>query len=356
MVYLSTTVMGLEDIASKEIKKFGGEIKKTEKGKVLFAGDEDLIYKLNYASKGIFRVTLLLGMGQVENLNDIREIIKNSDFCIKRTFAVRSKRRGKHEFTSMDINAVVGEEILKKCPEARVNLDDPDVTFLTWLEGEDFFFTMDTTGESLHRRGYRVYQHPAPINPVLASLMLKFSGWNGESLVDPFCGSGTILIEAYHGYNMVPNKWRDFQFKNLPMYDEALWKEVMEKINGKEKGKSLHLVGIEKFKKHMRGCMKNLEHAAVKANCILGDAEKLHEYVRETKYIITNPPFGLRIGSKKKIFRLYENFARELEEHFSGAIFTLIIPYQKFEVYFDVLEKREIMYGDLHTKIYRFKI
>ncbi|AGB04770.1 putative N6-adenine-specific DNA methylase [Aciduliprofundum sp. MAR08-339] len=356
MIYLSTTVMGLEDIASKEIKKFGGEIKKAERGKVLFVGDEDLIYKLNYVSKGVFRITLLLGMGRIENLNDIREIIKNSDFCIKRTFAVRSKRKGKHEFTSMDINAVVGEEILKKCPEAKVNLDDPDVTFLTWLEDEDFFFTMDTTGESLHRRGYRVYQHPAPINPVLASLMLRFAGWSGERLVDPFCGSGTILIEAYHNYNGIPNKWRDFSFKKLPIYDEERWKEIKHSVDREMKNKKLNLIGVERFEKHVRGCIKNLEHSAVKANCILGDAEKLHEYVRGTEHIITNPPFGLRIGSKKKIFRLYENFARELEEHFSGAILTLIIPYKKFEVYFDVLEKREIMYGDLHTKIYRFKI
>lgn len=356
MLFLSTTVLGLEDLAAEEIEKFGGEIKEIRKGKVIYEGYEDLIYLLNYAAKRIFRVCILLAQGKISELKDVRKFVRGSEFCIGSTFAVRTTRKGEHNFTSMDVNAVVGEEILKKCPEAGVNLDNPDITFLAWVEDEDFILTMDTTGESLHRRGYRVYQHPAPINPVLASLMLRFAGWEWEKMVDPFCGSGTILIEAYHAYNRVPNKWRDFKFKNLPMYNEDVWKEIKEKMESKERKRSVSLVGIEKFKKHVKGCMKNLESADVKANCILGHAERLHEYVGDARYIITNPPFGLRIGSKKKIFGLYENFARELEEHFSGTIFTLIIPYPKFEAYFKVLEKREIMYGDLQTRIYRFKI
>ncbi len=356
MQYLATTVMGLEDLAAEEIEKFGGRIREIKKGKVIFSGSEELMYILNYASKCLFRITILLGNGEIDGLEDIRKVVRAADFCINKTFAVRSKRRGEHNFTSMDINAVVGEEILKKCHNAKVNLDEPDITFLCWLEDRDFLFTIDTSGETLHRRGYRVYQHPAPINPVLASLILRFAGWRGERIVDPFCGSGTILIEAYHNYNNVPNKWRDFHFYNLPFYNVEMWREAREKIDSKETRKYLELIGIEKFEKHIKGARKNALKANAPIRCIRGEAEFLHKYVTYAPHIITNPPFGLRIGSKKKIFKLYEDFAEELEEYFSGTIFTIIIPYPKFENYFEVLEKRDVMYGDLRTKIYKMRI
>ena len=356
MLFLSTTIRNLEDFAAKEIEEFGGRIVGMREGKIIFRGDSSLIYILNYAAKTIFRVTHLLFYGPVNNLDEIRRAVRETDFHIKSTFAVRTKRSGRHEFTSMDVNAVVGEEILRKCPDARVNLDSPQVMFLCWLEDEEFFFTMDTTGESLHRRGYRVYQHPAPINPVLASLMLKFAVWNGEKLVDPFCGSGTILIEAHHNYNHVPNRFRDFSFYNLPYFDEYAWNDIRERIDSMERNVPLELIGVEKFRKHVEGCKLNARNAEAQISCIQGDAKKLHLYVNSVPHIITNPPFGLRIGSKKKIFKLYEEFAAELEEHFSGTIFTVIIPYTKFEAYFKVLDKRDIMYGDLHTKIYRFRI
>ncbi len=356
MRFLSTTVMGLEDLAAREIEAFGGRVEEIMDGKIIFQGDEELIYKLNYGAKGIFRVTVLLALGGAHTLEDTKRITMDADFFFNGSFAVRTTRIGKHEFTSMDVNAAVGEAILKKCPHNRVNLDEPDITFLAWLVDSKFILTMDTTGESLHRRGYRKYQHPAPLNPVLASLMLDFAGWRGESLVDPFCGSGTLLIEAYHKINRVPNKFREFKFHNLPFHREDMWERIKRSMDSKVKSKEPVLLGVEKFRKHLKGARENALSSGAKFRCMLGEAEKLHNYVSRVEHIITNPPFGLRIGSKRKIFLLYERFAEELEENFSGSTFTLIIPYEKFESYFKVLEKREIMYGDLRTKIYRFKI
>ena len=128
------------------------------------------------------------------------------------------------------------------------------------------------------------------------------------------------------------------------------------KENRKIKKRELELIGVERFRKHVEGAKLNAKKAGVNIRCMVGYAENLHSYVNYAPHIITNPPFGLRIGSKKKIFRLYEEFARELEEYFSGSSLTLIMPYSKFEHYFKVVEKREILYGDLTTKLYRFKI
>ena len=356
MRFLATTVYGLEDLASQEIRSFGAKINSIFPGKVIFEGDDELIYLLNYSAKTIFRVVILLGMGEVENLEDIKKIVKEGDFQIRGTFGVESKRRGEHDFTSMDISATVGEIILKKSSSAKVYLDDPQTKILCWLDQNLFYYGIDTTGESLHRRGYRVYQHPAPINPVLASLMLRFSGWHGDILVDPFCGSGTILIEAYHNYNHMPNLFRDFRFRRLELYDEDRWKEIKMKENRKIKKRELELIGVERFRKHVEGAKLNAKKAGVNIRCMVGYAENLHSYVNYAPHIITNPPFGLRIGSKKKIFRLYEEFARELEEYFTGSELTIIMPSTKFEAYFHILEKREVLYGNLRVNAYRFWI
>ncbi len=355
MDFLATTVKGLEDMAAKEIERFGGRVEGIMDGKVVFKGHPEMIYCLNYGAKRIFRVTLLLSMGEAAGLEEMKRLTREAEFCVSGSFAVRSKRTGQHGFTSMDVNAAVGEAILNKCPEAKVNLDNPDTTFLVWVKDSRFILTMDTTGESLHRRGYRVYQHPAPINPVLASLLLDFSKWDGGSLIDPFCGSGTILIEAYHLKNRVPNIFREFDFSKLPFFQKDSWNDCVYRLNSGIRDGNLPLLGVEKFRKHLKGAFMNAHKAGARIRCVQGEAERMHEY-GDSDFVVTNPPFGLRIGSKKKIFSLYERFAEELEEHFSGSTFALIIPYEKFEAYFTVKEKREIMYGDLKTKIYRFKI
>lgn len=174
--------------------------------------------------------------------------------------------------------------------------------------------------------------------------------------MDPFCGSGTILIEAYHLRNRVPNLFRDFKFLELPIYDGEMWSEIREKYIAAIRNSPLELIGIERFRKHVEGCKMNAERAHVKILCIQGLAERMHKYVDYAPFIITNPPFGLRIGSKRKIFKLYEDFAKELEQHFSGSELTIIMPSTKFEAYFHILEKRNILYGNLHVNAYRFRI
>ena len=356
MEFLATTVQGFEDLAAGEIERLGGKIMKIFPGKVVFGGEEELIYTLNFCSKLIFRLVILFAMDEVQGLEDIRKIVRETGPVIRGTFGVETKRKGEHDFTSMDISAVVGEELLKKSPEAKVYLDAPQHKILCWLDENLFFCGLDTTGESLHRRGYRVYQHPAPINPVLAALLVKWSSWNTRRLVDPFCGSGTILIEAYHLRNRVPNLFRDFKFLELPIYDGEMWSEIREKCIAAMRNTAVDLIGIERFRKHVEGCKMNAKSARAKILCIQGLAERMHNYVDYAPQIITNPPFGLRIGSKKKIFRLYEDFAEELEEYFSGSELTIIMPFTKFEAYFHILEKRNILYGNLHVNAYRFRV
>ncbi len=355
MLYLSTTIRGIEDIAAREIEKLGARVVRVMEGKLLYEGNEDLFYVLNFLAKKINRVVIVLGYGHVERLDDIKRIAESSDVNVRSsTFAVSTERRGEHDFTSIDVNRLLGDIILQKNPGSRVNLNDPDVPILAWVLDNFFVFGIDTTGPSLHRRGYRIAKHPVALNPVIASAMLDVSSWE-NSVIDPFCGSGTILIEAYHQVRKVPNKFREFQFLRLPFFDSERWSEIKERY-GSAKGKEPHLVGIEKNPKYIEFARTNAERAEAKILVMQGRAEELHRYVSDVPYIVTNPPYGLRMGSKKDVFQLYEKFAEELEEHFSGSIFVVITPHRKFEHYFTVLEKRDILYGELHAWLYKMKI
>ncbi len=354
VLYLSTTIHGIEDIAAEELGKLGAKDFHLLEGKIVYRGDDDLFYRVNYFSKTVNRVVILFAFEEFENLNDIKRLVMNSEIYISGTFGVVTERRGKHNFTSMDVSAAIGEAILNKCPDARVNLNNPNTKVLAFVKDNLFMFGIDTTGTSLHRRGYRIKKHPAALNPVIAAAMIRLSGWKDGILLDPFCGSGTIPIEAYHSFKRMPNIFRDFAFKNLSIFSEEKWEKI--KSERKLRKSEPRIVGIDKEEKYVRCAIENARKARAKITFMKGLAQEIHKIVDEMDFIVTNPPYGLRMGNRRKVFKLYEEFAEELENHFSGLIMVVITPLSKFEHYFQVLEKRNILYGELHARIYKLKI
>ncbi|RLF80911.1 class I SAM-dependent RNA methyltransferase, partial [Thermococci archaeon] len=198
--------------------------------------------------------------------------------------AVRGFRKGEHEFTSIDIAKTVGSAIydkLSKLGTPRVNLDHPTVIFRAEIINNVFFLGIDTTGDSsLHKRPWRVYDHPAHLKASIANAMIELAGLDGGSIVDPMCGSGTILIElALRGYEG-------------------------------------RITGIEKYKKHLKGAKMNALAAGVidRIKFIHGDATKLSQYLKSVDFTISNLPYGLKIGRKSTIPELYMKFFAELSE------------------------------------------
>jgi len=198
------------------------------------------------------------------------------------SFAVRSFRKGEHKITSIDISKTVGKAIferLERFGTPRVNLDHPAVIFRAELVGEVFFLGIDTTGDSsLHKRPWRVYDHPAHLKASIANALIELAKPDGGSFIDPFCGSGTIPIElALRGYDG-------------------------------------RIIGLEKYRKHLRGAEMNALSAGVleRIEFILGDATRLSEYVESVDFAVSNLPYGLKIGRKSAIPRLYMDFFSEL--------------------------------------------
>lgn len=372
MEFYVTLPPGLEDVVADEITGLGGNILEIRegKGRVFFEGNEVLIAKLNYLARCIERVILLLRAVRFEklekkdDLDHVYRAIRDLDFSFlqERSFAIRSMRIGSHEFTSMDVARVAGQAVIDSFLEnygkrLRVDLTNPDVIIRVDVVHKELLVGIDTTGDdALHKRWWRVYNHPAHLNSNIACAMIKIAEWSrNESLVDPMCGSGTIPIEAAMiGRDIPPGKNRDFAFLKIDWQEDlnfivSRWKESKERIE---------IYGIEKFRKHLEGARKNAENAGVAdtVNFFLGDATKLEG---EYDCIIVNPPYGLRIAKKGVIKTLYEKFVEAAKRcmHDESRLVIITSEYELIKSVFEktgliISEERYVRYGGLATKLF----
>ena len=319
MRLLLTTSQGIEDLAKAEVEgllnQLGVSFRVEERplgveGRVLaevekaFYTDEkgrkrelSVSTHLNERSRLLHRVIVEIaserfeGIGEEEPEMALKRI---EDFVsglpverfvkVSESFAVRGFRKGEHKITSVDIAKTVGKAIFKRLQRfgsPRVNLDHPAVIFRAELIRDVFFLGVDTTGDSsLHKRSWRVYDHPAHLKASIANAMIELAELDDGSVLDPMCGSGTILIEL---------ALRDYEGR---------------------------IIGIEKYKKHLRGAKMNALAAGVldRIEFIHGDATKLSQYLKSTDFAISNLPYGLKIGRKSAIPELYMKFFSELSK------------------------------------------
>ena len=319
MKLLLTTSQGIEDLAKAEVEgllsPLGVQFRVEEKplgveGRVLaevgkaFYTDEkgrkrelSVSTYLNERSRLLHRVIVEIASERFEGIGEDepeRALKRIEDFVaslpverhvkVSETFAVRSFRKGEHRITSVDIAKTVGKAVfdrLSRFGTPKVNLDHPAVIFRAELVGDVFFLGIDTTGDSsLHKRPWRVYDHPAHLKASIANALIELAKPDGGSFIDPFCGSGTIPIElALRGYEG-------------------------------------RIIGLEKFRKHLNGAMMNALSAGVleRIEFVLGDATRLSEYVESVDFAVSNLPYGLKIGRKSMIPKLYMDFFSELSK------------------------------------------
>jgi tRNA (guanine6-N2)-methyltransferase len=361
MEFYATVPPGIEDIASEEIEGLGGKITDVRKnrGRIFFKGDKNLIPKVNFFSRCVERVVMLLDTGKFRELDEIHSCIKKLDFKFLdgKSFAIRSLRVGEHTFTSMDIARVAGQAVIDSFMEAygrrlKVDLTRPDVIIRVDVVIDEFFVGVDTTGDdALHKRWWRVYNHPAHLNSAIACAMIRLSEWNRrKNMVDPMCGSGTIPIEAAMiGRNIPAGKNREFAYFKL------LGKIIPNFHENKNK---MELHGVEKFKKHLDGAIRNAESAGVidTVDFRQGDATKLDGIY---DCIITNPPYGLRIASKRMIKNLYEKFIKRMQfcMHDESALVIItaedrILKRAVENAGLNIMHERFLKYGGLATRVF----
>ncbi len=374
MQLLLTTMVGLEEVVVDELKEMGLRAEKLRNGRVLAEGSEEDVVRLNYMGRTFERVHIVLDIVQnVESLDDVYRAVRNVDLGEylnpKLTFACRSDRMGEHEFTSLDIERTAGQAVVDYFLETtgeriRANLTNPDVIVRADLDGNTLYISIDTTGyEALHRRGYRVYDHPAALNAALASSMIRVAGWTpDEGLVDPFAGGGTIPIEAALAARRVPwFRFRTFLLERQPFIDPYTVKEVRRELAAQIAPEiQVDVRGVELYRKHVRGFEENARSACVydTVKIIQGDATKLEE---EADVIVTNPPYGNRIANPRVVRELYFGFARRAAELGIPRIVTITSRWKWMEdalqnAGYRIDKSKFVLYGKLHTHLIRARL
>jgi tRNA (guanine6-N2)-methyltransferase len=364
--FIATTNIGLEEESVKELKNFEYTARIIGRGRIKFYGKKKAIYEVNYLSRTINRLYLLLDEAKIKSLQDIYSRIKKIDFSSfvdkTQSFAVRVSKNS--EFRTYDIAERAGQAVIDSFREStgirlKVDLENPDIIIRVDVHKNKMLVCLDTTGdEALYKRRYRVYQHPAPLKPTICAALIQLAGT--EEILDPMCGSGTILIEAASKARNLPSQRlrESFQFQKLKFFDGSEWKRVRKKAERNINWKKYDILGLEKFRKHVEGAKLNAKKAGVADTITFKqyDATKLHTLDFSQKIIVTNPPYGLRIGSMKKIKELYSGFAESVRK---TGIEKLVILTARYDLMSECLKKQgfaltkvmDTMYGNLPARV-----
>ncbi|MEM0090723.1 MAG: tRNA (guanine(6)-N2)-methyltransferase [Nitrososphaerota archaeon] len=336
--FFATIVTGLEDVAAKEVESILGCKAKPDVGKVFFECDIRDAVLLNFTSRCLHKIFLLLERGTVSSLEDVARLACNVDYSElilpSQSFAVRVEKHGEHALRSLDIAAVVGRSVIESYLASRnvrlaVNLDNPDVELYALLRDNELLLGLNTTGQSLHRRFYKVFHHRASLMPTIACSMILLSGWEpNESLLDPMCGSGTILVEAaLVARRIAPGLRRgDLALEKLCFINKEVIEEVRQRLLSNETKVMVEIHGIDASPKSVDGALANATKAGVvdTVSIRVGDALNLVNYIREPpSHIITNPPYGIRMDIRN-IERFYERFLTSVKQAAPHAIITMI--------------------------------
>lgn len=328
---------GMEAVLKREITDLGYTITEVENGRVTFLGGMDALVRANLFLRTTERILLKVARFRAETFDELFEGVKalpwerfipiDGKFWVTKANSVSSKL-----FSPSDIQRIVKKAMVERmkqtCRTDWFEESGASYPLRISIVKDVVTIGLDTTGESLHKRGYRKFTAPAPLTETLAAAILLLSPWKADRLlVDPFCGSGTIPIEAAMiGMDMAPGMNRSFTaeaWKNL--VPKRLWYEAAEEANDRlREDVKLHIQGYDISDEALRMARANAALAGV--------GEKIHWQRREVKdfsnpkkygFVVTNPPYGERLASKDEMYALYETIGQVMAANDTWSYFLL---------------------------------
>ena len=336
---IAKTFKGLEEVLAGEITAFGGNDIEIGRRAVSFTGDKSLLYRANLWLRTASRVLVPIATFRANDADEVYAEVKKIDWeqymDLTTTFSIDAtvySETFKHSryvtYKVKDAIADLFNEKYGKRPSVRIT--DPDLYINVHIAAETVTISLDSSGESLHKRGWRVAQTDAPINEALAAGMLLMAGWQGQSdLYDPMCGSGTLLIEAaLIALNIPPGIFRKhFAFENWKDFNKDLFATISED-DSDEREFTHHIYGSDAGFYAVQAAMKNIRSAGVQRYVDIKQirieelkGEKLKEegFDSNGALVIINPPYGERLAQDKDVLRLYSDMGKALKFQFTGA-------------------------------------
>ena len=348
---LAKTFKGLEQVLAEELTGLGANDIQIERRAVSFKGDQSLLYRANLCLRTASRVLVEIYKTErrkpasnrdrsqkpeewlyeeVKKINWDRYMSEDTTFAIDATVYSETFRNSR--FVTYRVkDAIADWWVEKRGKRPNVKVTDPDLYINVHIAEETLTVCLDSSGESLHKRGYRVATTEAPINEVLAAGMLLIAGWRGQSdFYDPMCGSGTIPIEAaLIARNIAPGIFRkSFGFEKWPDFDAELWSDIYND-DSQEREFNHKIYGSDASYYAIQQAAKNVKSAGVSRDVELRQIrmEELKPSAISAQHpamVMLNPPYGERLASNRDMEELYGKIGSALKHQFAGATAWII--------------------------------
>ncbi|MDR1772853.1 MAG: class I SAM-dependent RNA methyltransferase [Hungatella sp.] len=359
----------MEAVLKREITDLGYDIASVEDGRVTFIGDDEAICRANVFLRTAERVLLKVGSFHAESFEELFQgtraicwedfIPQEGKFWVAKASSIKSKL-----FSPSDIQSIMKKAMVERLKGAYgvqwFSESGSSYPLRVFLHKDEVTIGIDTTGDSLHRRGYRTLTSKAPITETLAAALIMLTPWNKDRiLVDPFCGSGTFVIEAaMMAANMAPGMNRSFlaeDWKNL--IPRKCWYETMDEANDLfDSDVKVDIQGYDIDGEIVKAARANAESAGVD-HMIHFQQRPLASLSHPKKYgfIITNPPYGERIEEKKNLPELYRQIGERYKALDAWSLY-MITAYEDAEKYIGKKadKNRKIYNGMMKTYFYQF--
>ncbi len=336
---LAKTFKGLEEVLAGELVELGANNVQIERRAVSFTGDKRLLYTANMCLRTASRVLVPIATFRAKDADAVYEHAKQIDWSqymtLKTGFAIDATVysdtfRHSQYVTYRVKDAIADYWMEREQKRPSVKLTSPDLSLNVHIAAETVTISLDSSGDSLHKRGYRVANTEAPINEALAAGMLLLAGWHGQGdFYDPMCGSGTLLIEAaLIARNIAPGIYRKgFAFEKWADFDRDLFEDIYND-DSRERPFMHKIYGSDAGYYAVQTALKNIQSASLQHDIEVRQIriEELRLADRDTNgaLVMMNPPYGERLSQDKDVLRLYQDMGTALKHQFSGATAWII--------------------------------
>ena len=368
---VAKTLFGLEEILAQELKTLGAQAVKIGVRNVQFVGDTGFMYKANLCLRTALRILKPIHRSNISKIDDVyqamHDIAWEEIMNENSTFAIRATVMTSDPHNTMYVALKAKDGLVDRLrtrlgTRPNVDKDFPDFSIHLYVTDRIVEVSLDSSGTSLHQRGYRSATNIAPINEVLAAGILMLSGWRGDTdFLDPMCGSGTLLIEAAMiACNIPPNLNRkEFAFQKWSDWDNDLYEKIEESALNKTRSFDYTITGYDKAPSAIRKAEQNI------SNANLNDFIKIErqDFFRTEKedpdkslHILFNPPYGERLPIDVDVF--YSRIGDTLKQSYSGSQAWLITANMEALKFVGLRPSRRIKVfnGKLESKLLKYTL
>lgn len=365
---IATAAFGLEAVVSRELKQLGYEDQQSEDGRITFRADEAAICRANIRLRSSDRVLVKVGSFEARDFGQLFDRTRDLPWAdwipFDAAFPVRGRSVKSMLHSVPDCQAIVKKAVVeamrRKTRTTWFPEEGPEYSIEVSLLKDRATLTIDTTGDGLHKRGYRKLVGPAPLKETMAAGLVQLSYWNRDRpMLDPFCGTGTIAIEAaLIGRNMAPGLQRQFAAEHWQRVPKKLWEEA------RKEARSLALPPLSEpilasdiDERSLDLARRNAELARVPQDIRFErhDARQLSSH-RKFGCLIANPPYGERLGADAGLEALYADFARAAKKLDTWSTYVLTAyPHLEDDFQRKADRRRKLYNGRIECAYYQFQ-